>query len=336
MAKNILVTGWFGHGNCGDESYKLAFPAVFPGYNFQFVERIPKQHQADAYILGGGNVLSPAFLDQYQLIKDKPKHLVSVSAFGEVDAKLLQGFDQVLVRDVRSKKILEGKGIKCTLMPDIAFSFQSEPEEGYMKLRSMFQTENLKLYNKIVTIIVNAYVAASNPDVRKSKDEFAFLSFCYDLAEIMDNTAASFVFIPFCTRGPADDRIANSWVASKCKYWDKNMVVYDKLSVQDTLNIIGASDAVVSMRLHSSIFSCVANTPFVDITHHDKNLGFLETIGKTDRSISYWNFDKEKCYLLLNETLKNPEPHKSDLQGITKEQKRQLAEVSRNVCLCKP
>ena len=330
----VLVNGWYNHGNTGDESYKLTFPAVFPGHSFEFIDHIPKNHQADAYILGGGNVLEPEFLNQYQNI-NKPKHLISVSAFSNIDKKLLEGFDQVVVRDVRSKKTLEDKGIKCKLMPDLAFNFQAEAEEGYMLLRNMYRAADYKIYNKIVTVIVNSYVAVSAPDQRKSKHELAFLKFCYDLAEIFDNTAASFVFLPFSTRFPSDDRVANSWVAAKCKYWEKNLVIYDKLSVQDTLNIIGASDAVISMRLHSSIFSCVANTPFVDITHHDKNLGFLETIGKTDLSISYWNFDKEKCHKLLNDLLKTPEPLKTELRKISIEQKRQLAEVSKNVCLCK-
>ena len=55
---------------------------------------------------------------------------------------------------------------------------------------------------------------------------------------------------------PWDDRVSNGMVASFCKFWKKNVVLYDELEVQDALDIISAADVVISSRLHSTIFSC--------------------------------------------------------------------------------
>lgn len=334
MAQPILVLGWFGHGNTGDEAYKIAFPKVFPQYDFQFVDHIEQDHKAEAYVLGGGNVLTSEFINQLSKINGKQKSIISCSAFNDIKPDDLKLFDKIIVRDKLSLNKLQKLGLDCSLMPDLGFSFEVNYSDGYIFLKNKFIESRCELYDKVITVVVNAYVAISGADARKSKDELAFLHFCYSLAEIIDQVPASFVFIPFSTRFPADDRISNALVASRCKFWKKNIVVFDKLSVQDTINIIGASDAVISMRLHSTIFSCVANVPFVDITHHDKNLGFLDTIGKIDSSISYWNFDTDKCKRMINDMLKEPEPIRAELKGITTEQKRQLVEVSNNVRLC--
>ena len=124
-----------------------------------------------------------------------------------------------------------------------------------------------------------------------------------DIASVADNTSASFVFFPMSTGSPYDDRVANGLISSRCKFWKKNLCVYDKLSVQDTLNLVSACDAVISTRLHSSIFSVLANVPFVDLIHHDKNESFLRTCDLQEFGISYWSFGSHQLKTHLNKML---------------------------------
>jgi polysaccharide pyruvyl transferase WcaK-like protein len=188
--------------------------------------------------------------------------------------------------------------------------------------------QNRDLYQKKVVCVYNAHLSVVQGQL--ARDQLNFLKVTNDLADIIDRTAASFVFIPFGNDDPWNDRITNSWLASKCKFWKKNFVIYDKISFQQALDIIASADAVISTRLHASIFSCVAKVPFIDITHHDKNLGFLQTVGLEDWSIPYWRFNYEKCLTLLNEFLTKPT---TKLQTIVEAQRHQIAKVMNHVRL---
>jgi polysaccharide pyruvyl transferase WcaK-like protein len=69
-------------------------------------------------------------------------------------------------------------------------------------------------------------------------------------------------------------------------------------------NVIAKSDLVISSRYHSSLFALKAGIPFIDITHHSKNLNFLKDTGLLESSISYWNLElnalKEKYKKAIN------------------------------------
>jgi polysaccharide pyruvyl transferase WcaK-like protein len=309
----ITVLGWYGHGNVGDESYKASFPLLFPNDQLLFTNLIkPEHHDSDLFILGGGAVLEEPFIQQLRPFKNKIA--LSVTA----NKNNLQDFKQVFVRDVKSYQ-----AIPSVLMPDAAFLLNPTQNDA---IKPYFQ--NRDLYQKKVVCVYNAHLSVVQGQL--ARDQLNFLKVTNDLADIIDRTAASFVFIPFGNDDPWNDRITNSWLASKCKFWKKNFVIYDKISFQQALDIIASADAVISTRLHASIFSCVAKVPFIDITHHDKNLGFLQTVGLEDWSIPYWRFNYEKCLTLLNEFLTKPT---TKLQTIVEAQRHQIAKVMNHVRL---
>ena len=59
MKKQVTVLGWTGHGNIGDESYKLAFPLIFKDLDFTFTNVI--SNDCECVFLGGGNIMHPFF-----------------------------------------------------------------------------------------------------------------------------------------------------------------------------------------------------------------------------------------------------------------------------------
>ncbi len=240
--REVNVIGFYGHSNVGDESYKLAFPKLFPNYNFHFSDKITNPDWTT--ILGGGNVCSDHFLTQANLAKKK--YAISV---GGIDSRL-ENFDGVYVRD-------EQKIPNSILIPDLAFCLEPERERGIELLKNLFNGRDL--YEKKIGVIINSYLCVGDSNL--ARDEALFQYFSYNLARIMDNTNASFIFIPFGTNH-FDDRIPNSWISGKCKWWKKNLVIFEQFCPQTTLNIVSACDAVISMRLHSSIFSTISNVPF--------------------------------------------------------------------------
>jgi polysaccharide pyruvyl transferase WcaK-like protein len=117
-------------------------------------------------------------------------------------------------------------------------------------------------------------------------------------------------------------------ISSRCKFWKKNLVIYDRLTVQKTLDMISTFDAVINTRLHSGIFSLISGVPFVDLTHHDKNKNFLETCGLQDFGISYWSFGSVQLASLLNRML----AEKIDLTTARQSQKILLRASTKHVC----
>lgn len=219
-------------------------------------------------------------------------------------------------------------------MPDLAFLLKPSPDAGRSFVKNMFASEGLELRKARVGVIVNSYLA-DHGDAILARDFLTYQKFCYDFAKIADNTNASFIFIPMGTRFPTDDRVSNSIVASRCKFSNKNLCIFGRLSVQETLNIISSLDCVISTRLHSTIFSIIGQVPFIDVLHHDKNRKFLETLFLDDCGTSYWHFDSEWTMYRLRSILNDPEPYKKKIGAVYQQQMDIIGKEITNVHIFK-
>jgi polysaccharide pyruvyl transferase WcaK-like protein len=280
----ILVLGFYGKSNVGDESYKETFRMLFPHYDFTFVDVLRKQ-----------------FVDQLSKVKNKNIYGFSLGMENALSEDL-SFFKHIYARDCATLDFLKTRKIPCSFCPDAALILQGDVQAGKHWIKKNFQYEKCDLYSNVITVVINGYITNDNVE-SLARDTLTFIKFSYDVARIADETPASFLFIPFGSIIPCDDRIPNAWVASKCKFWKKNFVAFNRMTFRDTLNVISASNLVISSRLHSSIFSFANGVPFIDITHHDKNKLFLNMIKKLENSISFWNFNavalKEKIHKML-------------------------------------
>jgi polysaccharide pyruvyl transferase WcaK-like protein len=302
----ILVLGWFGHHNCGDESYKDTFRVLFPNHDLTFTEKLTEVSVAncDVIILGGGNVLRRGFIEQLAKVQNKKIYGFSLG-IEEPPSDSLSFFTHVYARDTATLAKLQELNVPCSFVPDAAMILEGDAENGKAWLKKKFAAEKCDLYSNIITVVVNSYML--NGDLNGlARDAFSFIKFSYDFARVIDETPASFVFIPFGTQLPFDDRTTNAWVASKCKFCKKNLVVFDRLNYLETLDVIAASNLTISSRLHSSIFSFASGTPFIDVTHHSKNQLFLKMIDKNENSVSFWRFDGEEMKQKINKLMYLP------------------------------
>jgi polysaccharide pyruvyl transferase WcaK-like protein len=310
----VNVLGWYNHDNCGDEAYKLAFPQVLRNYDLVFTDKPIKN--ASAYILGGGDIISPFFLDSLKKI-NAPKHIMSVTLREGANAKDLKQFDSIRVRDLASLELAKSKGIAASFVPDMTFVLEPNRENGRRIIENHFRIEGNDLYEKIVTVVLNGHLVPGHDGT--AMDASRFEKLCYDIAVASDNINASFVFVPFGKRMPWDDRAANAISASRCKFWKKNVVIYDPLSPQETLDVIGASDMLISMRLHSSIFACICGVPFIDILHNHKNKYFLNTIGFKEFAIEYDNIGRRSLIEMSDNVFRRHEEISSFLMQKTQD-----------------
>lgn len=323
--KNIHVYGWYNKNNCGDEAYKLAFSKVFPKYKFTFSD-LDAPLTSDTCIIGGGDIFNESYVNR--ALKAKNKYIIStgVNSLSPIDKIPL--FDKVLVRD--KDAYAQIKHFKNTAyMPDIAVSLEPNKARGEELIKGL--ANRTDLYNKKIGIIINAYLLPNTNSL--TRDFLTFHHVASHLVNIIDTTPASFVFIPMSTGMPFDDRISNGVVAHQCKFWKKNLCITDKLDVQDTLDTISACDVVISSRLHSTIFSMLSDVPFLDITHHDKNKRYVDSIGFSDCSMPYWYFDPIHFKAKLNSLMANDLIYREKIRSVKLKQKEILSKVSNQISL---
>jgi polysaccharide pyruvyl transferase WcaK-like protein len=324
----VAVLGWYGHGNCGDESYKISFPLLFPQHAFDFYDDYAAidESKYDIIVLGGGDVIKPFYVNGLESSK-LPWIAISVTVTPESSLNSLSKFSRVIVRDQRSLIIASNYRGSVEYLPDLCFALTANRENGLENLSKRATKLGHLLTDKKVGVVLNSHVAFNSMDAM-ARDRLLFERLLDTLAYIVENTDSSFVFLPFSTRPPWDDRAIGGWLSDRCKLrYYKNITIYDEMDVQSVLDVVAACDAMVSTRLHSSIFATIAGVPFVDVLHHDKNLGFIQTLGAESWATWVSNLEAEKVNYLLRAFL-NESGHNEKLLHFTETAKEQLKHAS--------
>lgn len=322
MKNPIHVYGWYGHDNLGDEAYKLAFPILFPEREFIFCDSL-KNINPEVVILGGGDIFYPKMLEELKKYECR-KIAMSVNLRPE-QLEYYSMFESIVSRNIVEIKDFSKLPPNIHCFPDFTFCLEGNKERGQVLLEKMFKEAKSELYKDIVIFTMNSYLCMKHDML--ARDYISFEKACMELSNIMDNTSASFVFLPFGNGFPINDRIANSAIYTRCKWWKKNLLVFDKLGIQDTLDLYAAADAAIGSRLHSCIFSCIGETPFVNLCHHSKTRYFTEFIGKPHWSVDYWHFCSYQVKELLHDFLKNKEFHKAEIREISRNTRKVLSKV---------
>jgi polysaccharide pyruvyl transferase WcaK-like protein len=251
----------------------------------------------DICIIGGGDVIRKESLEIISIL-NCPKIAVSVTITGQSLSDKIKVLDYIYVRDMNSyNKLIEYGYTKTEYIPDISIILEGNKENGKKIISDLFKKSKSDLYNKVYTIVINAHLIGDSQSRFNYRNMFAKM--VDDTVEVIDKTDASFLFIPFSTRFPWDDRVTNGLVNTYTKYYKKNCVIYDNLSTNDLLDIITASDMIITSRFHGIIFGVGNNVPVVTISSHDKLAGFCETIGYD--YIDYWGFSAKELRDRINQ-----------------------------------
>jgi hypothetical protein len=297
--KRILVIGWYGHNNIGDETFQNVFRYLWPDVMFVFGDQVPTNvNEYDALIFGGGSFLDreiPSLVTpDFVTI---PVGFVGVGIHSAIHLTVREWLAKAAIIVARNLgpwgKPLNSPGpILCA--PDLFFgtewrgvNWPISPPNSAPKL----------------LVLGNDSVIPGRDEVRWRGDAWNW--FASEFAAILDRDYKgwSIDFYPMCTsdsaRGIArdDDRLFPAPIVAQVEERSAIRVFNEPVDLLTLTARIDRASLVISLRLHGVILSTIMGTPHVGICMHDKMVSYF-----TDRD--WW---KNRCnyYGFSSDTLRD-------------------------------
>lgn len=322
--RQVVSLGWYGHQNCGDESFKAALRVLFPEVDLIFVNNLAKNldlvNDSEYLLIGGGNIVDNGFLRGLEKVTT-PFSFVGVGLLPGAPVEHLERAEWVFVRDLISQKIYRS----AYYMPDLAFALTPNYELGRSILE---QTPYFDSKKKTVGVFLNDCVSANfySTTLKFIEAEKVKLELSRFLADLDHNV----VFIPMSFLPPDDRRISLD-VIGKMPNGYKYTCFTEPLKPEACLSLVSALDFGITMRLHASIFCTMAGVPFMDLLHHDKSRGYLETNGIEDLGVDYYELSLRTLAEHFAFLERDYSSLSQRLAQITNENRQQLRGVLKNV-----
>jgi polysaccharide pyruvyl transferase WcaK-like protein len=285
MLSNILVYGWYSHGNAGDELFKDAFHNLFPELKFTFTDKITSDNlkNAEAVFIGGGSFLNfPLVIENGLLskLKEKPLFYLGVGSETEihpVHQDLIKVSKLINIRNSINLKSIKQINDNVICSPDLVYSLLN-------------QVEKSEKINKSILILPNLAVTPQNKDPywkhsswNYFKSEFSqFLDFLLEKNYKID-------FLPFCFNNETNDQLAAAEIVNHMNNRKINAILPPAYGIKDLSRIMSQYDLIVTQRYHGVVVSEMINVPYISIYHHDKLKPTPENVGLF---VSYYGLSK--------------------------------------------
>lgn len=288
MTTKILVYGWYGKNNIGDDLFISAFKKIFPEFEFIFVDKltIRNVNWADVVFIGGGSFLYDAPKSEpsaVELLKIKPLFYIGVGSetgIHPIHVDLMERAKLIAIRnDTGFSMIKNGINTNTILIPDIVYSLK---EESYHK----------STLDKSVLILPNVTLVPQNSDPHWKfaaweyfKSEFSqFLD-----ALVEDNYQIS--FLSMCNNIKSCDHWAATEILTKMQYRDSRYLLPQVSGIKDIASIFCKYEKVITQRFHGIILSEMFNIPYLSLHHHDK---LKPSNNNSGSFVSYYNINKKQ------------------------------------------
>lgn len=343
---NLLIAGYHGFGNCGDEailqamttniramaddvqitalSNKPEFTKTEYGINsvqrFRVFGVLSAIRHCDIMLSGGGTLLqngtsTRSLLYYLAIIKTAKifgkKVMLYANGIGPVTGWLnrklvkmvVNKVDAITLREKLSEADLINIGVKkpdMEVTADPAFNLESISDE---QARELFKKENIPLDIPTVGVSVRSWQKA----VYGEEDYINSLAkSCDDIAKMGKNI----VFLPM--EYPRDINISER---VRTKMTEKSYIFRNRYTPSQILGIAGVFDVMVSMRLHTLIFSAVKNVPMVGIIYDPKVEYYLQELDMPEGGdIRRERLSSQKVTDIVTDIFDNMESYKKRLK----------------------
>lgn len=344
---NLLIAGYHGFGNCGDEAILKAMTTNIRGladdvditalsrnpeftkteYNVKSVQRfnvlqvLSAIKNSDIVLSGGGTLLqngtsTRSLLYYLSLIKlaklFRKRVMLYANGIGPVTGK----FNQLLVRSVINTVDVITLREKLS-EADLRNIGVSNPNvtvtaDAAFKLESIGDEEAEKL------ILEEDFIERGKPRVGVAVRAWSKAKYGEDyiskIAKACDNiadTGKEIIFIPM--QFPNDIAVSKK-VSSMMK--NKSYILTKRYTPAEMMGIVGRVDVMVSMRLHTLIFAAVKNVPMVGIIYDPKIEYYLKELDMPEGGdVRKEKLDSDKITSITLEIFENMERYKSILKN---------------------
>lgn len=304
----LLIAGYHGYGNCGDEATLLAMTAnikemakdveitaisinpeltkseydINSVQRFNMFELLGAIIKSDIILSGGGTLIqngtsTRSLMYYLGIIKAaklfKKRVMLYSNGIGPVTGKfnrflvklVVNNVDLITLREEYSEKDLRSMGISkpnIYVTADAAFTIRSISDD---KARELLIKERIPLDNDIIGISVRSW--------NKSADGEGYIESLARACDEMAKEGKTILLIPM--QYPKDIEISRKLMALM---HEEAYILKKEYNPAEIVGIIGQLKLVVSMRLHTLLFSAVKNVPMLGIVYDPKVEYYLDVL----------------------------------------------------------
>lgn len=248
----------------------------------------------DIIVIGGGGIIDKKFwaLNDENIIKLKESNkkilFLNVNVYSEAlkDAYFVENLKSLnalwWVRDKSSVDLLKNLNIQSNYLPDITFR--------------KFIDNRTKSSKKLLNVFLNFYALKGLFDHDNVTNWIDCQSKARELASYFDWLTTfgwNIQFVPCQTVSEVDDRLISAYIYALCKNKNKISWISKPSNWRNIVKIIIDSDLVISQRYHSTAFAISHGVRVVDITHHAKNIEFLNDVGISQAGVELKSLNRK-------------------------------------------
>lgn len=307
--KQVLVVGFYDHGNLGDEAFKPAFQHLWGNKaDFTFTDEIPfwtELEPYDALMIGGGS-----FLDQKAPINtdgmgvehavdavDIPIGFIGIGYLPE--ALIHPSWKSLLIK---SKIIVKRDsppafGEDVYYAPDLVFARPSLP--------------SIRKDEKQLVVLGNDFLVPRRDSPRWKVDAWNWFEgeFSKTLDRYIDEGwGVRFVAMAGDQRGwklaTHDDRVFATRIISQME--NRTEVFFGGVvsSVGNLTDAISSAGLVFTTRFHGCVFSTMFGTKFLAISHHDKIKNYMDDNSLFHR-VNYYGLNSDRTWEMAESAVRD-------------------------------
>lgn len=287
MKMKVLVYGYYGHNNIGDELFINAFRKIFPEIDFSFTDNIKIEmlKGVSAVFFGGGSFLyAEPFIENGAMSELLTKKIFYISVGTETDIhpihqKLMKEAKLIATRTAELSTIRK-INTNTIYIPDIIYSLTD-----YLSIKR----------HSSILILPNVSVVPQwdSPHWQHISWEY-FKSEFAQFLDILIDDGYNINFGAMSSDKKQNDLWAIIEIITKMKHRSDNLIKTLPLHDNELLSFIAEYQAIITQRYHGMILSEITRTPYISIWHVDKLKNSFLNEG---RSLSYYGIYKQK---LLN------------------------------------
>lgn len=342
----IMISGYYGFKNTGDEAILSSIvkniraknnrikmivlsenpPETSSTYlvksihRMQWLQILKCLFETDIFISGGGGLLQDStgwglsilyYLGLIALAKTfRIPVIIYAQGIGPVKGIfnklmikwILNNIDLLSVRDNQSSELLKNMGIKKPII-------HSNADPSFLLVKADLKDilERNPSLNKFIAGYHQPLIGISVRNCKGQSDKLK-----RNIAQIADflieEYNAKIIFIPFHVR---KDELISKEIIELINMKEESYFLKDEYSPEEVLAIISRLTLVLGVRLHSLMFSCLMNIPFIAVNYDPKVENFVKNLELDDLltdsdDLSLKNVQKKVEYIMENyEQIKN-------------------------------